>query len=121
MSDQPQIDNPQDINLRFPLEKNQNFSPLDLEQPGPETGSTAFDLNKISGKQGGQDEKLIQALMQDIQNEKPPPIDKKPELKTEPKKNIDQQRGFLTPFVNGINGLLDGIWNALKSLIPMKK
>ena len=121
MNDQPQVDNFQKPDLGFIAKTEKNFPELESKKPGLESSSTALDLKKISNKQGSEDDQLMKALMQDIQNEKPLPINKNPEPKIQPKKDISQRQGFLMPFVNGINGLMDGIWSALKSLIPMKK
>lgn len=121
MNDQPQVDNFQKPDLGFIAKTEKNFPELESKKPGLESGSTALDLNKISNKQGSEDDQLARTLMQAINSEKAPAVDKKPEPKISPKKNINQQQGFLMPFVNGINGLMDGIWSALKSLIPMKK
>lgn len=120
MNDQPQVDNFQRPDLRSIAKTEKNFPELESKKPGLESGSTALDLNKISNKQGSEDDQLMKALIQDIQNEKPPSINKNPEPKIQPKRDVSQQQGFLTPLVNGINGLMDGIWSALKSLIPMK-
>lgn len=122
MNDQPQVDNPQDAKLGLPIEKGENPFPLDSKQPGPETRSTALDLKNLSEQQKATDDPLIKALMQGMKKEKSPlpPIENQPEKKIEAKKNITDRQGFLMPFVNGFNGLIEGIWNALKSLIPMK-
>ena len=62
----------------------------------------------------------IQALTKKITAKEPSSINKMVEQKTQPKKYKNQQPGFLMPFVNGINGLMNNIWNAIKSLVPMK-
>lgn len=124
MNDQPQVDNPQKPNNIESTFKKNNFSQLESKQPGPESGSTPLDLKELSSQQEGENDRLVKALMQGIQNENPPTVvDKKlePKMKDLPKKNISQQRGFLMPIVNGFNGVINGIWGALGSLIPMKK
>jgi len=130
MNDHPQVDNPQGI-VRSSTEKKRNLFSLNSKQPGAETGSTALDLKNLSEQQKAKEEQLMQALMQGMKEEKSPipPIKLQPEKNIEPKKttatitpknNQLAQRGFLMPFVNGFNNFLEGITNALKSLIPMK-
>lgn len=121
MNDQLQVDNSLVANLALPIEKNKIPFRLDSKQPGPETGSTALDLKRINEQQAATDDPLMQSLIRDITNEKPPPINNLPAKKIKETKLNKQQQGFLMPFVNGINSLMDGIWSALKSLIPMKK
>jgi len=119
MNDQPQVDNPQKPDLGFIAKTEKNLPKLESKKPGLESGSTILDLKKISDEQRSEDDQLVKTLMQGIQDEKPP-VSKNSEPKIQQKRNVSQQQGFLMPFVNGINSLMDGIWNALKSLIPMK-
>lgn len=127
MTDQPQVDNLKvPDNMKLPPKEN-NFSPLESKIPGIESASTPLDLHNMSKKEEDENKKLIEALMQNVQNEKPaapsPPTEtkSKPEPKIQPKKDISQQQGALMPFVNGFNGLINGIWSAFRSLIPMKR
>ncbi|MBI5126937.1 hypothetical protein HZA76_00585 [Candidatus Roizmanbacteria bacterium] len=128
MTDQPQVDNLQGANKTPVVEQLPSSLQLDYKQPGPETGSTAIDLRKFADQQKAAEDPLIQALMQGMKKNVSPQIDNQsaPIVKEEPKvqiqeaKPVKEQQGFLTPFVSGFNNLLAGIWNALKSLVPMK-
>lgn len=69
-------------------------------------------------------EEEITKLLENLPKEKPISASpakavKKPEQPT--KVTINQSKGFLMPFINGFNGLVGSIWEALKSLIPMKQ
>ena len=103
MNDRPQVDNPQSVSLRPPAENIKSPFSLDSKRPGPETRSTPVNLKDFAEQQTTADDPLIQAL-EKIE-------------KTKPDK---QQQGFLAPFINGFNNSIEAIWNAIKSLIPMK-
>lgn len=120
MNDQQQVDNPPDISLKFPAEEVRTTFSSDSRLPGPETGSTPINLKDFTQQQAKTDDLLIQALMKDINSEESPPINNQPAKKVEVKKISNQQKGFLANFVNGFNNFFEGIWNGLKSLVPMK-
>ena len=120
MNDRPQVDNPQSVSLRPPAENIKNPFSLDSKRPGPETRSTPVNLKDFAEQQTTADDPLIQALVKNMESEKSPPINNQPVKKIEKTKPDKQQQGFLTPFVNGFNNSIEAIWNAIKSLIPMK-
>ncbi len=127
MTDQPPVDNPQSANLGRPVERDPNLLQFKQKIPGDESGSTPVNLKEFQGEQTKSDDVLIQALMQGMKEGRPESLSNQPvvkaqeaEVKVQEPKPPKQQQGFLAPFVNGFNGLLEGIFNALKSLLPMK-
>lgn len=139
MNDSPSgiVDNPSrpDISSR-----GIHSTPLpDMERPGKRTHSTPLNHEKMIDLQEEKskgDELIMRALRDSLNNNQnggrpdadriAPHLEKKIEPKKPVVTNISTknnpalQQGFLMPFVNGFNNIIEGVWNALKSLVPMK-
>lgn len=132
MIDSPHVDNlfKPDVSPR-----NVNHTPLqNIERPGNRNGSTPLGekMMALQHQESPEEAFLMKSLQESLLDQNRNPKSAKPELiekKIEPKKidmsnviksNPDAQQGFLMPLVNRFNNVIEGIWNALKSLIPMK-
>jgi hypothetical protein len=114
-----------------------------MEAPGPRMHSTPLNREKMmanlqNDETSEGDKLMMKALMDNLKaGDKEPelpnpsssmerkakvnqPIEQPKTINVSPKKDISQQRGFLMSFVNGFNNIIEGVWNALKSLVPMK-
>lgn len=121
MIDSSGVDNPP-RSIDFSPHSN-NHTPLpDMDRAGERTHSTPLDsekLNHLQKKDSKEDEFMMQALrdsLEDKKNIEP----KKTDVINIPKNNLVVQQGFFMPFINRFNNTIEGIWNALKSLIPIK-
>lgn len=136
MNDSPQVENL----MRPDVAHNKNnFTSLpDMDRPGKKNGSTPLGekMTNLQDQKSPEDDfmmKIFQKSLEDQQKLKEkninPPVQELVEKNIEPKKPITTdtpknnpviQQGFLMPLVDGFNNAIDGIWNALKSLVPMK-
>lgn len=132
MIDSPHVDN---LNRPDVPPRNLNHTPLpNFDRPGNRNGSTPLGekMTVLQQQESPEEAFLMKSLQESLLDQKRNPKSDQPELiekKIEPKKpdasnaiknNPDMQQGFLMPLVNGLNNTIEGIWKALKSLVPMK-
>lgn len=142
MNDRPGADNLRNMDQ---APQKITHTPLsNMEAPGRMTHSTPLNRERMIADlqnpgRSKEDDLMMKALMDNLKADNSPgqempnpsnliekkimidqPIEQPKIKKNSPKKDISQQKGFLMPFVNGFNNIIDGIWNTLKSLVPMK-